>query len=132
MKAPPVRQQKLTNTYVSPDLQSCTHVFVRHDVVRKSLQQPYNGPYKVLKRIDKYFLLDINRCQDTVSLDRLKPAFQETLTSTTECPRQSLTDITKATQDPPPTTTTVVTRSGRQVRWPKRLSATFIYSLEGE
>ena len=131
LKASPVHQQKLTNTYVSPDLQSCTHVFVRHDVVRKSLQQPYNGPYKVLMCTDKYFLLDINGRQDTVSLDRLKPAFQETLTSTTECPRQSLTDITKATQDHPPITTTVVTRSGRQVRWPKRLSATFIYSLEG-
>ena len=102
LKASPVHQQKLTNTYVSPDLQSCTHVFVRHDVVRKSLQQPYNGPYNVLKRTDKYFLLDINGRQDTVSLDRLKPAFQETLTSTTECPRQSLTDITKATQDPHP------------------------------
>ena len=38
----------------------------------------YNGPYKVLKRTDKHFILDINsRRDDTVFLDRLKPAHSE-------------------------------------------------------
>ena len=36
---------------------------------------PYKGPYRVLRRADKYFELDLDGCHDTVSLDRLKPAF---------------------------------------------------------
>ena len=47
LQATPVRKQKATNVYVSPTLKSCTHVFIRHDVVRKPLQEPYDGPYKV-------------------------------------------------------------------------------------
>ncbi len=35
--------------HVSPALSTCTHVFIRHDAIRKPLQQPYNGPFKVLQ-----------------------------------------------------------------------------------
>ena len=37
----------------------------------------YNGPYKVLDRTEKYFTLDCDGRKDTVSLDRLKPAYLE-------------------------------------------------------
>ena len=47
LQATPVRKQTPTNTHVSPTLKSCIHVFVRHDAVRKPLQKPYDGPYKV-------------------------------------------------------------------------------------
>ena len=40
LQATPVRKQTYTNTHVSPTLKSCTHVFVRHDAVRKPLQDP--------------------------------------------------------------------------------------------
>ena len=46
-------------TYVNQALSSCTHVFVRHDAVRKPLQQPYDRPYKVLKRAEKHHVVDI-------------------------------------------------------------------------
>lgn len=43
--------------YIPKDLQHCSHVFVRQDYVRKSLEPPYAGPYKVLNRKAKYFRL---------------------------------------------------------------------------
>ena len=74
IRATPVRPQPQRNVHVSKDLSSCTHVFIRHDAVRKPLQQPYDGPYRVLARAGKHFKIDINGRQDTVSLDCLKPA----------------------------------------------------------
>jgi hypothetical protein len=64
-------------TQVHKDLQSCPYVFVRVDSVRKPLQPPYDGPFKVIQRRDKYFLIDRNGHQDAVNIDRLKVAFVE-------------------------------------------------------
>ncbi len=49
--------QSTRSSFVSDQLTTCTHVFVRHDAVRKPLRPPYDGPYLVLERHDKYFLL---------------------------------------------------------------------------
>ena len=62
---------------VSRDLTSCTHVFVRRDAIRKPLQQPYDGPYKVLARADQFFMADVNGLHDTISLDHLEPAYSD-------------------------------------------------------
>ena len=61
--------------FIPKDLVICPFVFVRHDAVRVPLQAPYDGPLKVLHRADKYFILDVNECQESVSIDRLKPAY---------------------------------------------------------
>nr|VZI44726.1 unnamed protein product [Spirometra erinaceieuropaei] len=39
--------------FVHEDLKSSPFAFVRHDTVRKPLCSPYDGPYKVLQRMDK-------------------------------------------------------------------------------
>ncbi|GFY14712.1 uncharacterized protein TNCV_647561 [Trichonephila clavipes] len=44
-------------------------------MLRRLLQQPYDGPFKVLKRKHKVFFLDINGKRVSVSIDRCKPAF---------------------------------------------------------
>lgn len=63
------------SSYVHKDLNTCTHVWVRTDAVRKPLQAPYKGPFKVIRRTPKYFILDINGEEDSVSLERLKVAY---------------------------------------------------------
>ena len=66
-----------SSNYVSDSLQTCTHVFVRHDAVKVPLQQTYDGPFLVIKRNEKFFTINKNGCSDTVSIDRLKPEFIE-------------------------------------------------------
>ena len=61
--------------FVPMELSSASHVFIRRDSVRKSLQLPYDGPFPVLSRSEKYFTVKVNGRSDTVSIDRLKPAF---------------------------------------------------------
>ena len=65
-----------THSYRSPDLQSCTHVWLRVDRVRRPLEAPYVGPLRVLERAERCFRLEFpsGRC-DTVSVERLKPAY---------------------------------------------------------
>lgn len=65
-------------TFVSKNLQSSTHVFVRNDSIRPTLTHPYDGPYPVLKRFDKFFTILIRGRQSNINIDRLKPAFTET------------------------------------------------------
>ena len=51
-----VRQRSPRKSHVSENLQTCTHVFVRHDAVKKPSRQPYDGPFKVIKRQDKHWM----------------------------------------------------------------------------
>lgn len=62
-----------SKTYVSDQLKSCQYIFVRCDAVKKPLQPPYNGPYKVVSRNDKIFKILIDGKEKVVSIDRLKP-----------------------------------------------------------
>ena len=77
----PVRTRPVTqtDTHIPPNLNNCTHVFVRVDTVKKPLQQPYTGPFEVLTRGPKYFKLAKNRGADTVAIDRLKPAYTDSV-----------------------------------------------------
>ncbi|GFT81888.1 uncharacterized protein TNCV_1125881 [Trichonephila clavipes] len=43
--------------FIHPGLLEATHVFLRRDMLRRPLQQPYDGPFKVLQRKDKVFSL---------------------------------------------------------------------------
>ncbi|KAJ8035111.1 hypothetical protein HOLleu_22227 [Holothuria leucospilota] len=77
------------------DLEHCTHVWVLHDTVKKPFQPPYCGPYKVISRGDKTFVVEINSKHDTVSRDRLKVAWTDQ------------EDIMPSTQSTTPDTTPV-------------------------
>ena len=73
-------QPRLPNNrpvYVNKDLKSCTHVFIRTDSVKKPLESPYTGPYKVIKRDDKNITVMKNGIKDSIAIDRCKPAYIE-------------------------------------------------------
>lgn len=61
--ATPIRARK-GRSYVPRDLFKCSHVFVRVYAVRKPFQQPYKGPYMVLKRNEKFFTISLNGKRD--------------------------------------------------------------------
>ena len=98
--------------FIPMALANCSHVFIRQDGVRSPLHPPYSGPFPVLERHSKYYKVNINGRTDTVSLDRLKPAYLD------NCPpastQSSSRQPTGAYDVLPPRTT----RSGRQVRFP--------------
>ena len=106
--------------HVPSNLSTCTHVFVRLDAVRKPLDPPYDGPYKVLGRQVKYFVLEINGKQKTVTLDRLKPAFLEPHLLPAQVLKPPESSSAPAQSEHSPRTT----RSGRRVHFPDRYGTT--------
>ena len=44
--------------HVPTDLNSCSHVWLRTYRIRRSLEAPYSGQYKVLERFPKYFVIE--------------------------------------------------------------------------
>ncbi|GFS56882.1 uncharacterized protein TNIN_427011 [Trichonephila inaurata madagascariensis] len=99
------------------------------DSVRRSLQPPYHGPYKVINRSDKVFTLFFKGKNVNVSIDRLKPCFSD---------NSSESDIESSIGEDTPNkpgkipmkkirfaplpllASTRATRGGRQVRLPVR------------
>jgi hypothetical protein len=97
--------------FVHRDLKTCEHVFIRVDAVKKPLQAPYDGPYRVLKRDDKVFTLQLPNRQTNVSIDRLKPAYTiteedvpTTTAATTNIPTSIATSVPTTTSTPITTT----------------------------
>ncbi|GFV17760.1 hypothetical protein TNCV_4407941 [Trichonephila clavipes] len=87
--------------FIHPGLLEATHVFLRRDMLRRPLQQPYDGPFKVLQRKDKVF----------------------SLTSMNETPATVEPNAIPATVEHDPTASTPTqpsTRSGRKVHLPTR------------
>ncbi|GFU74290.1 retrovirus-related Pol polyprotein from transposon 412 [Trichonephila clavipes] len=118
--------------FIHPGLLEATHVFLRRDMLRRPLQQPYDGPFKVLQRKDKVFFLDINGKRVSVSIDRCKPAFflntedlqlPQTKNETPATVEPNATASTPATVESDPTASTPTqpsTRSDRKVHLPTR------------
>nr|VZI50019.1 unnamed protein product [Spirometra erinaceieuropaei] len=113
LRATPPRASP-ANSFIPPDLDTCDFVLVRHDAVRRPFQPPYDGPYRVLRRSDKDVVIDRNGKTDTVSIDRVKPAYidDSDLSSPQHCtPPQTV--MSPPTGDSPPPVRR--TRSGRHV-----------------
>ncbi|CAN7940695.1 unnamed protein product, partial [Ixodes hexagonus] len=79
LRPPPTRQPLNSKVFKSKGLDTCTHVFVRRDAVRKPLQASNDGPYSVIQLGPTAFLPDLANRQDVVSVDRLKPAYIESV-----------------------------------------------------
>ncbi|XP_018324439.1 uncharacterized protein LOC108736491 [Agrilus planipennis] len=137
--------------FVFKGLATASHVFVRHDGPKGPLQHPYDGPYKVVSRGEKAFVVNVRNKEVKVSINRLKPAyviadldddanidadddriieFQHTPAIPDAPPKplvpeQSQVPVAQSLpvlpQPPPPRTT----RSGRRVRFPDRLQVGF-------
>lgn len=60
--------------FIPKTLETCTHVFVRRDA-KKGLQSPYEGPFRVVRRFRKQIVIERDNKTDSVSVDRIKPAF---------------------------------------------------------
>ncbi len=111
---------------------------MRHDAIKKPWQQPYDGPFPILARTDHYYTLDLNGHSDSVSVDRLKPAYVDfslvthlhphhlllpaplaTPATTPSQPAQGVPPICSDTAPVPSATRT--TRSGCRIHWPTHL-----------
>jgi hypothetical protein len=58
---------------VQPALQSASLVYVRRGGVAHALAPNYAGPYRVLRRGEKTFIIKVGEREEEVSIDRLKP-----------------------------------------------------------
>jgi len=68
------RHSQSAPVFIPKDLMTSDMVFLRNDTVRKPLTPPYDGPYKVIRRSEKYFEIIVRDKSTVVSVDRLKPA----------------------------------------------------------
>ncbi|CAG9840603.1 unnamed protein product [Diabrotica balteata] len=50
--------------------------FFRRDTIKNGLDNPYHGSFPVVKRGDKTFVVRVNGKEVTISIDRLKPAYE--------------------------------------------------------
>lgn len=76
VRSVPTRTKSSEKIFVPSTLNNCTHVWLRIDRVRKPTEGPYEGPFKVLRRLRNNFIIQRNNDKtQTVSIRRLKPAF---------------------------------------------------------
>ncbi|XP_046144930.1 uncharacterized protein LOC123988532 [Osmia bicornis bicornis] len=64
--------------FVQKALDTCTHVFVRVDAVKKPLEAPYEGPFEIIERVTEHiYKINYKGREVNISVERLKPAFCE-------------------------------------------------------
>eukprot|EP00795_Rhopilema_esculentum_P012966 gene12966-biopygen3121 len=110
---------QITKSYLPQALHNCTHVFIRTDAVRKPLEPPYTGPFKILRRHTKHFTILMHGKEQTISIDRLKPAYLDI--DLLPSPAVPTAPTSSSILPVPATTPGRTTRSGRRVHFPDRL-----------
>jgi hypothetical protein len=75
LRPTPAARYASPTTFFHKDLRDSTHVFLRRDAIRRALEPPNSGPHKVIARTDKSLTIVVRDRQDTVSADRVKPAY---------------------------------------------------------
>ncbi|BES97092.1 multicellular organismal development [Nesidiocoris tenuis] len=123
VRSSPTSWHTTDKTFTHPELDFCSHVYLRNDAVRTSLQRPYSGPHKVVKRSSKTFVIVVRGHQVKVTRDRLKPAFAVREESSE--PRVRVTLASPQQPARPPISNAPAparrTASGRRVRFPAHL-----------
>ncbi|UYV73149.1 hypothetical protein LAZ67_10001971 [Cordylochernes scorpioides] len=110
----PTRQTKQNNIFSHKDLDTCSHVFVRKDFVKRALSPPYEGPFPVVSRSSKTFTVKINDQNKVISVNRLKPAFIEN-TPQSFHDSSILPPMPDGAEETTPKTSSYTTRYGRHV-----------------
>lgn len=102
--------------HIPEDLRTATHVWVRNDAPRDTLQERYRGPYRVISMDTNTATVDYNGSQEKITLHRIKPAH---LATNADQPEEQ-----QPTTTAPPTTAPPVWAVGKVVLakfpgWPK-------------
>lgn len=128
-----VRRHGERQSFVFKDLHTVGHVFMRRDGPKAMLEPPYEGPFPVVRRQDKVFVVLMHGEEKVIRVDRLKPAFifLEDNNSSGDhghTNRETETHVKDTTNDERPESlpapkNTRETRSGRKVRFPDRFQA---------
>ena len=87
---------------IPTSLISCSHVFIREDATKPPLAPLYRGPYLVLNRFPKFFLLQVGSKTNSVSVDRLKPVLSEFPVVSQDPPRRGRPPNPKPPAPKPP------------------------------
>ena len=115
--------------FISKDLPTAKQVFIRIDVPKNALRNPYDGPFNVVSKTDKFFILNIRGKEKAVSVDRLKPAYtmgdEEGSTTNSGPSRKELPDLPATPEPPSQESPTATPRPKRQVRWVDKYQAGF-------
>ena len=114
----PTRQHP-THYYVPKDLRRASHVWVLDPSPQHSLSPRYSGPHKILSLRDKVAEIQFDDRIDTVSIDRIKPAYlMKTEVVPSEFDNANLTMETPDTStDYPVNEVVLATRRGLP-KWP--------------
>ena len=125
------RSTRPPEPYIPAELLRCPLVWVRRDGHKAPLTTHYDGPYEVLARGTKTFRLRLGKREDTVAIDRLKPAIVPEGMGPAEPPRRgrpptkpadktSARPAERLAATAPAQQQMTTTRTGRVVRKPAR------------
>ena len=95
----PRRSQPAIRSFLDPALDTCTPVFVKVDVKKAHLYPHYEGPFIIVEKRPKYFVLLMNGRVNSVSINRLKVA---------HLPRVAVSGCSPPNDDDVPTTSQYV------------------------
>lgn len=119
-------QRDSRSMFIHPDLKNCESVFIRNDAVRRPLQPPYDGPFRVMSRGDKVYKIQLPTRQTNISIDRLKPAYlinEDTsfsnIQNCTSKPTEKIL-VSKSAEGSHSSALQKTTRSGRKINTPVR------------
>lgn len=77
----PTSNHAVSKIFVPTALADCSHVFVRVDRVRQPLEEPYDGPFPVIRRNGDLFTVRVSTRRgeedQVLNMCRLKPAFMD-------------------------------------------------------